>query len=196
MRLDHLKHALEIILLLLVLVVRDQQHRVHRERETIHLCQPMADLALVVRAHLEQVRQSVQDNQVLDLVLGNALVQFLAVGHFLREMVVAPVEVADQVVMPELPGLAVPVVGMAVGQDEVEVADQADRADRAVRADQEALVVAVDLDKLAELSVVAVKVAVKQIANRSLERHVAKRSITYAHQHLAAQLFHVVMVLP
>lgn len=175
MRLDHLKHALEIILLLLVLVVRDQQHRVHRERETIHLCQPMADLALVVRAHLEQVRQSVQDNQVLDLVLGNALVQFLAVGHFLREMVVAPVEVADQVVMPELPGLAVPVVGMAVGQDEVEVADQADRADRAVRADQEALVVAVDLDKLAELSVVAVKVAVKQIANRSLERHVAKR---------------------
>ena len=174
MCLDHLKHVLEIILLPPVQVVRDQLHRVHHERETILLCQQMADLALVAHDHPAQVRQYVQDNRALDLVLDNDLAQFLAVDHFLRAMV-ALVEVVDQVVMRELPDLVVPVVGMAADQDEVEVADQADQADQVVRAVQEALVVAADLDKLAELSVVAVKAAVNQIANRSLERLVARR---------------------
>ena len=159
-------------------VVHVLRCRVQVAVEIIHLCQPMGDQ--VVHDHQDLVRQFAQANLERVLVLDNDLDQFPVVDHSRPAM-------AELVEVARMPGEEVDQAEavLLVEQVDLQAADQVAQADQVVA--QEALPV------LAVLLVVAVKLAVNLIANKNHERLVAKRSITYAHQLLVAQLFREAM---
>ena len=134
----------------------------------------------VVHDHQDLVRQFAQANLERVLVLDNDLDQFPVVDHSRPAM-------AELVEVARMPGEEVDLAEavLLVEQVDLQAADQVAQADQVVA--QEALPV------LAVLLVVAVKLAVNLIANKNHERLVAKRSITYAHQLLVAQLFREAM---
>lgn len=139
----------------------------------------MGDLA--VHDHQELAPQFAPVNLEPALVLVNVQVLFPAVAPS-HHVMVAPLVLA-----------AAPMPGEEVDQvAAVLVAEQVDPP--VVHQDPVAQVVALAVQQvLAAPLVVAVKLAVKLIANRNHERLVAKRSITYVHQLSVAQLFHVAM---
>lgn len=136
--------------------------------------------ALVVHDHQDLERQFAQANLERDLVLDNDLDPFPAVDHSPHVMVA----------LAELARTQVEQVDQAVAVLQVEQVDHL-AADQVDQVDQVEDLVA--LPVLAVHLVVAVKVAVNPIANRNHEKPVVKRSITYAHQLLVAQLFREAM---
>ena len=146
--------------------------------------------APAVHYHQVQVHQSGQGNRERDQVLDSDPDQFPVVVHSHRVMVereeaVDPVDMQVHQIDPA--------VALVVAQ--VEVVDLVALAVQEALADLAAVDVAVDRGKPAGHLDAEVK-AVKQIAHRNRAKLVAKRSITYAHQRLAALLFHAEMVQP